>query len=339
MKKFFILMVISSMFFSISSITFAASNEKKPEINYSADKGHNGKSYKQLVSDLENEGFSTKDADYYAKVDVLIADLERQGIKINLNEVSIKTYTNDEVKANPDEFRQKVLSLDKAALKTALSNHIEGLANGPKDLEKAFNSNEFQDALENGKPIGKKVTIKNPDGSTFTGSLIVKEDNKNVKTVEPNTYVQNGLWNQSQGFTNYSTPGEGNWQAVNNWTYSGSLGTVNTRDILYYSFSKHGNPTQSQFWTTSYNSDDGVASSTGSVNIDLLLPHNHKGESADSSHYIQSWTANRIKVSEALSLSSGILSISLSVNNTFYIYTVTEAKGTGGIYAWKAQYK
>jgi hypothetical protein len=337
MRKFILLIISSIMFFSVSSATFASTSEKTPSIDYSKAKGHKGKSKNQLVTELENEGLSKKDADYYAKLDILIAELERQDIHIDLMDESINKLSNDYVRTNPDEYRKKILSLDKSALKTAFANN-EGWVKGAEDLEKAFKNKEYQEILENGKPIGKLVTVKYPDGSTVTGSLTVKEANKDEKIVEPNTYVSNTKWDESKLFSSASHTGEGQWTATTTWQYTSGSNYAKVRDIFTYNRNKH-NSSSPDFWTISYVADDGTAASAGVALAESEIPSNHKNTSADRYSYLQGYTDVKFKVTGSFSASFSGLGISVTNGATWHQFAVTEVNGGGGVVSWAAQFK
>ena len=335
MKKLFITIFCFVLFLSVGTTTFAQKGTNKPTINFETGKGHKGLSKDEMVKEFEADGMSKADSKYYAELDILIAELERKEINIDLTDESIGTLSNDYIRSNPDEFRQRILSLDKVALKTAFANN-EGWSNGSKDLEKAFKNKDFTEITENGKPVGKKVKIKYPDGSVVEGSLKT-EFNSNEK-LAPNTYLANYKWDQSSLFGSNTNTGEGSHGMITTWQYTSGTNYARVRDIYNYTLNKH-NSINSDFWTVHFVSDDGVAASAGAVTADSEINSNNLKTSADRYSYMHGYTDVKFRATGSFSASYAGLSIGASVGATWHQFAVSEVTGGGQQYAWAAQFK
>ncbi|WBL15111.1 hypothetical protein [Sutcliffiella sp. NC1] len=341
-----IFMVIFTLFFSEMDFVQAKPQNSNAEFNafkekgidYEKAKNNKGQTKKQLVEKFIGEGLSQKDAQYYAKLELMVSEIEKAGILIDLDDENIPEVSNDFVRSSPNEFRERILGLDLAALKKAYGDNM-GWLEGNDDLNQAFNNEQYIDVIENGEVVGQKVEIKYPDGSTvkatLTGSVENDEDNEN--NVEPNTY-HTGPWGSSYyrfgGSTNSTATSHGR---TAQWEYKSSTHFAKINDVFKYRI-RHLSPDYTG-WVADVISDDGASSSGGLITVDDEWLSNTQGSRAYYNTYIQGYTRVRFKTSTSFTATYGPLSISASPGNTWHQFVIIEANGQGAVNAYAAQFR
>lgn len=131
---------------------------------------------KAKIYKLTNLGLSSKDANYYAKLDDMFKFMEDNSIKINFDD-SEQVITDGQVTKDVDAFREKVLSGDKAALKKAIYSSLSTEKN-LKEAEKMLT--KFGGTLSEYKYIcsdGSELTFNS------TKNLSDKKTALNIKPV------------------------------------------------------------------------------------------------------------------------------------------------------------
>ncbi|MEA3318416.1 MAG: hypothetical protein U9Q88_00210 [Bacillota bacterium] len=309
---------------------------KKKGIDYEKVQNKKGQTKKELVKQFMEDGLSQKDAQYYAKLDLMVSELEKAGVVIDLDDESIPDIDNAYVRKSPEEFKEKVLNLDLPALKKAFGNN-EGWLKGNDDLNKAFKNEQYTDIVENGEIVGQKIEIKYPDGSsvktTITGSV---EDANIENIVEPNTYVH-GPWNAEYRFGSSFNGKATNHIRSAEWEYKSSSNFAKINDLFKYKIT-HLTPDYTG-WVADVTSDDGAVSSGGIVTADTEWLSNTQGSRAYYNTYIQGYTRVKFKASKSFSASYGPLSLSVSGGNTWHQFVIIETNGQGATFAYAAHYR
>lgn len=159
---------------------------------------------KQLYIDsksqeLLNEGLTSEDAMYYAKLDYMVKNLDKNGQEVIVDK-SIPDMTDAQVKSDIKAFRKKVLSGDKQALKKALQSTARIYQDGIKRMETLIKENPGQ----------AQYILEYPDGSKIIYSPGTVHQVTNDNFVHPSDYEE------AYVSTTYLTTG--NWILQNyNW--------------------------------------------------------------------------------------------------------------------------
>lgn len=177
------------------------SYEKNRELakNYISELAINEEEILQMVND---EGFSYSDAVYYYTIDKMVDYLVDNELSFNVSDV----YTDEEIAADYNGFKEKILEFDVNAIAAALENAKELVENAPQEVERFRNYYGTEEHL--------KITVKNSDGSyieyidfnetvaePYVGdSISDKKENVNMSA----RGMKSNTWKTDQ-FDNYGT--------------------------------------------------------------------------------------------------------------------------------------
>jgi hypothetical protein len=197
----------------------------------------------EKVKDLTTMGATQEEADYYAALDDKIVELEKSKQRIDLENVI--PISAQEIASNPKEFKQKILSLDPAALKAGFSS--PSLTNGFNDASKLIKDN----------PGKSKYVIQYPDGSSVSLNFSAGVPGEK-KEVTPKVYAED-MWGRA---SNCNGGGPGTcYQGLAEWTFSSPIGWARAAVFnLDYTIAL-----QNSTWTMTVGNFDAGAASYGSV--------------------------------------------------------------------------
>jgi len=256
------------------------------KVDYTTDLGHNGKGLQELTSEFLKDGLSKEDAEYYAKMDILFAQIKRHNIDLDLD--NVQALDNEYVRANRTLVRQKALNLDKAALKSLLNQSATTI---DKKTE--------QEALKQLKDGVNEVTITYEDGSTRTIKT-TKQDITITSVPISNTSMPKlmggvsdipGPWGNSYSFLSQdpyiTTSGRKSLQTEVTFKSGTYFGKVN--DTYFFTVYNHGY-TDTSKWTAEYYADQGSVSGGGSVVPTDEVDSNHTYETCDANTAMNGFT-------------------------------------------------
>ncbi|SFA51262.1 hypothetical protein SAMN05192569_102932 [Parageobacillus thermantarcticus] len=327
--------------FSINSYSFAAANNttefENIQINYEKDLGHENRTKDEIVRDLVNDGLSFEDAEYYAKLDILVNQLEKRNIEVNFD--NTPDYSDQYVKAHKKELRDQALNLDKKALKAVLSKN-KAMNQGVKDLNNVLDL--MQEKYKDNKEMENRVIeIKYADGSSLIFNTGIVKEQEKTKEVKPQSTLLGGPWNKTADIdsVNATDNDGGTYRSTTSWSYVSGASYAKVTDVLRWSFNGKSD------LTLSYLSDEGASSYAGVVTVDKEYRSNHKTGYNDDWHVVQGYTDVQFKVSGSFSASFKVLGISVNAGAGWHQYAITEAvrfpttsEGAYGVYYYAGQY-
>jgi hypothetical protein len=170
MKKFLSLLTAFLLMFGVSSSVYAGENHMVKVASLDI----NLENYdKDLLNKLlEDRSLSYEDAVYYAKLDKIVKEMEQNDIEFKLDSEHITTSINEDyIRLNTDDFRERVLSLDKEAIKSALLSDIKLRSKGLDDLQ-----NLSKNYLSTNQYSQQSFKVEYPDGSSIYYSTETVED-------------------------------------------------------------------------------------------------------------------------------------------------------------------
>lgn len=129
---------------------------------------------------LEDPSLSYDDAVYYAKLDKIVKEMEKHNIEYSLDNEQITTSINDDyIRLNTDEFRERVLSLEEEAIKSALLSDIKLRSEGITDLR-----NLSKNYLSANQFSQQTFKVEYPDGSSVNFiTNTIEDDPEKVTSV------------------------------------------------------------------------------------------------------------------------------------------------------------
>ena len=318
---------LAIIFPTTASAQVSASSTSKTlkdlSINYTTMLGHEGRSYDELVQELLNNGLSQRDADYYAKADILANQIEQQDINVDADLKNTQMLSDQYSRLNPDELRDRALNLDPSALKTVLSQN-DALKFGNADTQdtlKALDNNNYS------------VTVEYPDGSKFIASSALCKEESGDNELKTNTVVP-GPWNDEIAYESYwgACTYTGNWSHNSYWTYSTGVNWARVGDLYGWYYNDPGK-------YISYNSDTGASAYAGVVTISSESLSNHQNEySATWGLFLQGYTDVNFHVSSTFKASFLDLGIDLGGGMGWHGYCVHEVSNEGDVFVYAAQF-
>lgn len=320
MKKFIIIVLTSLIVITVISPASASqptNDLSQLKVNYESGLGHTGKTKDEMIGQFVKEGMSYDDAEYYAKLDILVATLENQGIKVNFD--GIEDYSDEYVKANKKELRKKALdNLDKKALKAIISRN-DATKRGNDDIQNIINFKR-KIKVNQQDTFDQTIEVKYPDGSSVVFSSNTYGENE-YEEVKPQTYLS-GPWGSNEAYidTNWIDDIDGgNFVSTTDWRFYSSGHYARVNDTSRWSYSGKSD------LTLSWLSNEGSSSSAGIVLVDREYLSNKKsGYESSGAHVLQGYTDIIFKTTG--SFSATYLGLGLTVNGgaTWHQYAITE---------------
>ncbi|KGR83518.1 hypothetical protein CD30_19410 [Ureibacillus massiliensis 4400831 = CIP 108448 = CCUG 49529] len=322
MKKFLIYLATVALFmtqFSFSVPVSAKEVVKKPfeslKVNYEKDLGHEGRTKDEIINELLNDGLSYEDAEYYAKMDILVHQIEEQNIDISINESD--KLSNAYIKSNGKNLRNQALNLDKRAF-VAMVEQNDAFLKGHKDVQKVKKFNE-EHSISLNSPV-QVIEINYPDGSkvVMEGSTVEEQVTDKVET---QTWLT-GPWTAetriNDGSDGFNDDDGGTYTTRTTWRFvAGSYASV--QDVLRWKFGGKSD------LTIDYISDEGSASYAGVVTIRNIDKENYKtGYSSEREHILQGYTDAEFAVSGAFSATFGVLSVDVEAGAGWSQFAISE---------------
>lgn len=302
------------------------------KVDYTSMLGHEGRGYEELVSELINDGLTQDDADYYAKMDILVNQIELHNIDVESCLKDEKKLPDDYIRLNPDDVRSRALNLEPSALKTVLSQN-DALDEGKKVAQNAMN------AMEQESNQCFDITVDFGDGSKIiatSDTVKDKAEDTELVTNTDDTHVK-GPWNSSHFYDydlTYKT--NGNYTTKSSWKYISGNSIAKVEDVYKWSYkvAKDGKK------SATYISDSGASSYAGVVTVDSENISNHQNKLADEDgEYIQGYTDVVFSVSGSFAGTfEGVLSISVNAGAGWHEYCITEVANYGGARMYAGQF-
>ncbi|AIQ10801.1 hypothetical protein [Paenibacillus durus] len=341
-KKIISIPIVFTIVTSLSMSAYASGsipqNDKTEiqslKINYNLDKGHNNKSKQELIDGMVNEGVNSEDADYYAKLDILAAKLEKESKKINFDEIS--SYSDEDTNFNMFEIRSKALNLDERAIKT-IFEHSSVIARGTKDMQELQKSNKSITSLNN-------ATIKYPDGSSVTRTgEVVKIKPETDESYTTDTWYPgpwSGAFGEDDMYQEVNLTSSGYYYDTNDIKFESSSYWAKVNNTFTYQIKNNGY-TDHQKWSVHYINSQGASSSSGFITVTDSATH--QGESATGDDYIQGYTAAKFTISSSVGGEIGFygiaLNFSVSGGDSWNEYAIVEVCGAAVVLFWEAYFK
>lgn len=134
---------------------------------------------KEEIKELVDEGLSSKDAEYYIKLNKIVMMLEEENIEVNLDK-GIEDITDRDFINNKAYYRDKILEGDKIALKKALKS-LDNIINGCEYTNRIISTFSDKTAYEIIYPDGTKVAYDTKVKENEKKSLIERQEQKHLK--------------------------------------------------------------------------------------------------------------------------------------------------------------
>ncbi|MFD1607503.1 hypothetical protein [Oceanobacillus luteolus] len=229
---------LSMIFIFTSAITSVSANDETAnhlegvQINYETQLGHENRTKEDIVEELVKNGLSIEEAEYYAKIDILTNQLEKNDITVDFSDV--EDYSNAYVKANHEELANEALdNLDKKALKAILSKN-ESLNAGIDDLQQVQEFINQQNKREQNTNANHIIKLKYDDGSELIFEGSTTKDNEISDSVIPQTELS-GPWSRSVNFGNTINDRDdngGSYTSRATWRYKSGSSYASVSDVL-----------------------------------------------------------------------------------------------------------
>lgn len=325
-------LVVSPAYADSSSQSSSDSSSEKGlsdlKLDYKYMTGHKNRTYDQMYQEFLEEGLSQEDSEYYAKLDILVNQVEEQKINVEKDLKKVEKIDTKYARLHPDEVRNLALEKDPKALKTILSQN--------QSISLGFDeSKEISRTLDK-QGNGFKVVIEYEDGSKFIQSSFTSkcEEQPESSTVVPNTSTMvPGPWDSCTMFaSNYNISSSGTYATNSTWQYLNASGFAKVKDLFTWDLDFPN-------MKATYRSDSGASSYSGIVSIDKEYLSNHQNTTAyGAAGYIQGYTDTVFKVSSSFAASIPGLSISVSSGAAWHEYSITEINGWGDTYSYAGQF-
>ncbi|MBB3114731.1 hypothetical protein FHS18_006889 [Paenibacillus phyllosphaerae] len=322
---------------SVNQVSAATDNDlSKLKVNYATSLGHNGKTENQLIKEAIDSGLSNKEAIYFAKLDILANTIEKNNIIIDLND----RLPDDYFLSHPDEVRERALNLDKQAIASLFDTKTPSTEGFDKLVKQ-----ELKDLHGNGK-----VTVKYPDGSSFTANVSTVKTGEVDESYKTNDATQiEGPWNQSETITvGNPVSSSGQYTTTTEWTFTGNTYWAKVNDTYYYQVLNNGY-TNSEYWSTKYVNDTGASSggSGGFVTAQVENLSNHVYETGKNTtsgnEFIQGYTDVRFLLSASVSASVSFkwagIGLSVAPGTWWHQYAITEVDYDGTPWHYAGTFK
>lgn len=206
-------------------------------------------------------GVSYKDAQYYAELDNKFIELERNKVVIDLSDV--EALSTQFALANPNSFKEMVMELDPAAIKTALQS--SSYVNGFDDVNELMEKN----------PNRAKYEIQYNDGSSVS-VISSPGEPQEKKEVTPSAYEEDIYWVSAH------CGGSSCINASTEWTFTSALGYAKASIFnLNYGISYNGKDT----YTMTVGNYDVGAASYGVVTYSTPS----KNTISSATYYVPNW--------------------------------------------------
>lgn len=283
------------------------------------------KKFSEIVQQLENYGLSKKDAQYYALLDIKVERWERNGKKFNLD--NVQQLSNQYVRSNPTEFRQRVLAGDEAALKKALLS--DALKYGSSDIENFFKENTDSQSVE----------IIYPDGSSVSATVnTVPDVDKEDKEVIPNSNMS-GPWNASfSGPINYNAWfSPGNWHSWYEFTTSSGSGYIKIRNNFHWTLHSPCSVNNWESCRATARDSYGAATSFG---IATVVNENNVNRHTDTnrSTFLQSYHNAALRATSSFTIGEWF-STTININDYWHQYAIIEVSRVGVVNNYRGYFR
>lgn len=303
MKKILSFVLVISMFLCLTYNSFASNEGLSSE----------EKTDQQKIQDMVSDGLSYDDAKYYAQLDDMVINMEKNKQEFTLDKHT-KELTDQDVASDLKGFRAKILKGDKAATKKGLES-IVNLQKNVDKMQKFIDKNKGQSQYEMQFPDGSKISVKN-----YSAQPVL--DNK----VYPQGYSE-GIVYDSQGlYKNDGTYTYGYFE----WRFE--TGTSYSKVRITYSLNM-----SNAVATMTYAM--GAQSSYGSVSIANTTGGTITRTSSSGSG-TPAEVCNQVvfSVSSSFSATFKVLSIAVNAGANWTQYAYVRIYGSGNCYSVAAYY-
>lgn len=322
MKKIIMFILVLAMTMTFCIPTYASEVEVNEDfiklstltMNYEIMLGSENRTFKEIYDELLEFGYNKKDAEYYAKMDILFNQLK-------LNEINIVKALDQVVATNGSSdnqgVRKKALELDLAALKNIISSN-EAIEKGYQDIAKVKDEN----LIKSGE---FKYTLNYADGSAFSYSSSTSLEDESELVANDSTKIV-GTWDKVEKVAVDILGADGDYVTSSSISINTGAGTVTVKDI--YRWTLDYAPINSKVY---YRSDDGSSTAGGYLTRQYVDASNHVNTSATDSYAIQGFTRGGYESQLPVTFNFEGGSFTLSVNQSLNFYCITEVLGWGTV--------
>ena len=288
---------------------------------------------------LLNEGLTEEDATYYVELQNSLDQLKKENKKIDVDSVDsiniekVSKYSDDYIRKNKKEFREKILKHDPAAIRKATENALKAHFEGNELLSKLI----AEDIKKNGKPKNfYEITFPSGDRMQVTFET-VKEVDTESNVVETNNHTGSSQPYAGPWGTNHTTLGQGtvpsasgNWGTSYDVKYINAAGYASNYLQIKYTLDKKNTSTTDDDTVSVY-----YAYSTGSssgimevVTYNPTIGRPYDRASKASNWYTQTFSDATMKLSSQVSgtfnFVAGGITVTLTPSTVWHEFNIIE---------------
>lgn len=315
-------------------------------INYDTALNRDGLNKKQLINQFLSYGDTQEKAEYYARLDILVAEVERSNIEIDYT--GAKLLDDEYVRTHPDDIEKGIFELNPDVWLTQLESNTKTRLDSDNDLKTVQRENADFFLLNKDQP-NAVVKIKYPDGSVFTSSSEITNfvPDEDGITADPKSRVNNtqgittqatispsinGPWVHVSNFeqSKLFNSGVGSNKYISEWSQTISRSTV--INVLKFQVKNNGS-SNGQNWTTSILSVEGDATGGG-----VIAPNGGHTTARSSSttgnyatggsQYVMGYTKGSFLTSGNFSAGIQGFGLSFTANQIFSQYSIQQLTGS-----------
>lgn len=315
-------------------------------INYNTALNRDGLNKMQLINQFLSYGDTQEKAEYYAKLDILVAEVERSNIEIDYT--GAKLLDDEYVRTHPEDIEKGIFELNPDVWLTQLESNTKTRLDSSNDLKTVQRENAEFFLLNKDQP-NAVVKIKYPDGSVFTSSSEITNfvPDEDGITADPKSRVNNtqgittqatispsinGPWVHVSNFeqSKLFNSGVGSNKYISEWSQTISRSTV--INVLKFQVKNNGS-SNGQNWTTSILSVEGDATGGG-----VIAPNGGHTTARSSSttgnyatggsQYVMGYTKGSFLTSGNFSAGIQGFGLSFTASQIFSQYSIQQLTGS-----------
>ncbi|MCQ4088223.1 hypothetical protein [Saccharibacillus sp. JS10] len=311
-----------------------------------------GLNKEQIVKQNLEDGMNPQDAEYYAKLDILVNQFEASDLTFDY--AKAKILSEEYVRSHPEEMKKGIFELNPDVWKTTLVYDYKARAQGEQDTIRIQNQNKEFLAKSSIAGEGSTITIKYPNGSRLTTTEKLERE----APIDPAELESNdSLSTQSitASSTGYSmTPRiAGPWSDASSYNliemlYSGiqsksyesrwSQGSSNSTviNVLKFQIKNNGYATARQHWSTTFMSSTGDAGGNGIIAETRAPVSTYSTNTSGKvvfgpNQVLQGYTQARFESKAKFKADAQALGTEFAAGQLFSQYAIQEVDGTGFI--------
>lgn len=317
------------------------------ELDYNKGLNRDGENKQQLIERFLAYGDTLEKAEYYAKLDILVGELERA--KLEVDYTGAKLLDEEYTRTHPDEMKERLLQLDPDAWLTMLESNAKARQESLKDFEEIKSQNQSFFSMSVNEPQSI-VKIKYPDGSVLTSSSKTTssveskdgiKENVNSRfansspSISTSGIVMNphvaGPWRNVGSFeaSKLYTSGVHSNQYIASWEQSS--GRTNVFNVVKFQVKNNGSA-NAQKWTTILTDVDFDATGTGVLERQSksrkLTSSTTSNAAVGGNQYVMGYTQGTFKTTASFSAGVSGFGLSFEAGQVFSQYAIQEISGS-----------